>query len=163
MIHCSREQWPEAWAGFLSLAKTSADHEIVAASLNNMGLILEKQNCDRADDDALACYQEAIRYCRHPIALCNLGHILKNYGRFDDALGSLDEALAMHPACDLIQFRLGLALLMFGDFEHGWDLYEARLSWRNKECPSSSSKESDQFLSLSAGQPLPDPAQSSTQ
>jgi Flp pilus assembly protein TadD len=56
----------------------------------------------------------------------NLGNALKQQGRVEDAITAYRHALTLNP--DYMDARANLAtlLLLTGDYENGWELYEAR-------------------------------------
>ena len=93
-------------------------------AINNLGLALRDQG--KA--------QEAIPYFHRAIALKptyaeaynNLGAALERLGRHVDSVDAYRQALALQPDYGVAQFNLGIALLLQGDFQQGWPLYESR-------------------------------------
>lgn len=56
----------------------------------------------------------------------NLGILLRNTGRPQEAQPVLEAALALEPQRIALQWALGLTLLALGDYAAGWPLYERR-------------------------------------
>lgn len=77
---------------------------------------------------------EAIVHYRQAIALrpeffeahSNLGNALGEAGLLDEAEASFQKALAIEPNYHEAAWNLGLLRLLQGDFERGWEAYEAR-------------------------------------
>jgi len=76
---------------------------------------------------AVAAYNRAI-VLQSPRAevLVNLAVALKELNRLDEAVATYDQALAIEPAHAAAAWNKARALLLIGDFEHGWKLYERR-------------------------------------
>ncbi len=55
-----------------------------------------------------------------------LGALYQELGRLPDAFAEYDRALALQPGFALAAFHRGLARLLVGDFERGWEDYELR-------------------------------------
>lgn len=87
-------------------------------------------------DESIAGYDRAIisdpRYAQ---AFCNRGVALKEALRIDDAIDSYDKAIAIDPNYGLAYFNKSLTLLLAGQFEHAWPMYEWRWN-RGKGSPS---------------------------
>ena len=64
----------------------------------------------------------------HADALCSRAVALKMLGRFAEAAEGFDAALARDPSSAHIRNNRGALRLLRGDYERGWDDYEAR--WR---------------------------------
>lgn len=62
----------------------------------------------------------------HARAIVNLGTAQKEQGRLDEAIATLRSAVAMRPEDADAHWNLALALLMTGDWTHGWREYEWR-------------------------------------
>jgi tetratricopeptide (TPR) repeat protein len=116
----------------------TAPNTLRAAALNNLGQICERLPAvdggasvpasQDSDQKALICYREALRF--HPDSpeiLCNFGQKIKDLGHFDDSYTAQARARELRPESPLIEFRYGLICLLLGDFETGWDCYDARL------------------------------------
>ena len=81
---------------------------------------------------------EAIASCDRAIALrpdlaeafVNRGNALHEVLRLDAAVASYDRARALNPACTDAQWNKSLVLLLGGNYEQGWPLYEWR--WKVK-------------------------------
>lgn len=65
------------------------------------------------------------------IAHYNLGHTLKVYGKFHEAIASLNKATALNPNHVDTHIALSHAYWALGDFEKAWKEYE----WRWKQYP----------------------------
>jgi tetratricopeptide (TPR) repeat protein len=78
-------------------------------------------------DDAIASFRRALD-CRSDdaVILSKLGYTLGQQGHHDEAKAALDKAMTVDPASVDAQWNMSLALLLRGDFENGWPLYEAR-------------------------------------
>ena len=74
----------------------------------------------------------------HPGAWLNRGRALAALKRLDDALASYDKAKAIEKDNPDIHFMESLALLMVGDYRHGFEKYEAR--WRRSGMPEQKSR-----------------------
>ena len=61
-----------------------------------------------------------------PKACSNLGGALAEQGRLDEAMAAYREALRLQPDNRSAKSNYSLLLLLRGDYEHGWPLYEAR-------------------------------------
>jgi hypothetical protein len=64
----------------------------------------------------------------HAEAFCNKGITLTALNRPQEALLCYDAAITIHPKSTSAHFNKALALLVMGDFQQGWKLYEWR--WR---------------------------------
>ena len=78
-------------------------------------------------DEALACFNKAIRLKPDYVeALNNRGNVLKDLHRFDKAIADYDSASAINPDFAGAHFNKSIALLLLGDYENGWRLWEWR-------------------------------------
>jgi len=57
--------------------------------------------------------------------------VLKELGRFDEAMADLNKAIALDPDYPEAHWNKALQLLLFGEFEEGWSLFEWR--WKTKQ------------------------------
>lgn len=97
----------------------------------NLGNLLT--DCDRIED--------AERLCRRAIALdpglveahTSLGFLLTQQGRLEEAIAACDRALALDPEFVQAHWNQGIALLLAGDYERGWEKYEARKGYDRSE------------------------------
>lgn len=77
--------------------------------------------------EALAGYDDAIRLAPNSAAAyCGKGTVLHAMGHYIEAGGLFSRALAVEPDSPLAQFNKSIQRLLFGNFEEGWQLYEAR-------------------------------------
>ena len=98
-----------------------------AAAHSNRGVILNE----------LKRFDEALISCQHAIALKpnfieaynNMGNALKEFKQFEQALANFDYAISLNPDFSDAYWDKALTLLMLGDFEEGWQLYEWR--WKS--------------------------------
>ena len=85
-----------------------------------------------ADSDAAAAAIRGylLELATHPTAAVhqNLAALYARVGRYQDALASLDRALALEPERAEAHFAKAQLLLLNGDYEQGWKEYEWR--WR---------------------------------
>ena len=101
-------------------------------------------------DDAAALFSEVLD--QNPADLraqANLGLVLLNKNKPEDAIARYNKALAHAPDSPDIRMSLGIAQLLLGDFEAGWQNYEAR--WL---APSFAIKRRNFNSQLWTGQPL---------
>ena len=78
---------------------------------------------------AAAQYRRVLdRTPNHAGVHSNLANILLSSGHIAEAVAMHDRAAALDPAEPNIRFNRGMALLQTGDFQSGWDDYEARWS-----------------------------------
>ena len=78
-------------------------------------------------DEAIAAYRQALA-CRaeDAMVLSKLAYALGQQGRRDEAQEAVKKAISVDPASVDAQWNMALALLLRGDFENGWPLYEVR-------------------------------------
>ena len=78
-------------------------------------------------DEAAAQFSEVLDYNQADLrAHANLGLTLITKNRPEEAIVRYEKALALAPETPDIRMSLGIAQLMLGDFEAGWQNYEAR-------------------------------------
>lgn len=105
---------------------------------SNRGTVL--QALERLPE-AVAAYREALHLRpNYPEGWYNLASAEKSCGRFEDALDSYNRALALRPDYPAALWNKGLLLLLLGDFDQGWPLYEwrwndATTGMRQRELP----------------------------
>lgn len=81
---------------------------------------------------AIASYDRAIAIePRHVNAYSNRGNALSELKQMDAAIASYDQAIAIQPDHAAALMNKSIALLLNGDFENGWALYEWR--WKVEE------------------------------
>jgi Flp pilus assembly protein TadD len=104
-----------------------------AEAHNNLGIALRGQG---QLDEAIAAYRQAIALNPNfPEAHSNLGHALRENGQLEDAVVAIHQAIALRPDFAEAHYNLGSTLLLWGNFEPGWEEYEWR--WKCKGFPSS--------------------------
>jgi tetratricopeptide (TPR) repeat protein len=59
-------------------------------------------------------------------ALNSFGFLLQDVGEMPAAIAAFDKAIALVPEMAMARLNLGMAQLKVGDFENGWENYEAR-------------------------------------
>jgi tetratricopeptide (TPR) repeat protein len=97
-----------------------------AVAHSNRGLALHDL---RRYDEALVSLDTAIALKPdYAEAHSNRGLVLRGLRRYGEALVSLDTAIALDPICAETYLNKGLLLLLLGQLERGWELYE----WRKK-------------------------------
>ena len=105
-----------------------------AVAHNNRGTILHKL---MRLDQALACFDIAIRLKPDYVeALNNRGNVLKDLHKLDDAVADYDRAIAIDADFAAAPFNKSLALLLRGEMESGWKLWE----WRWEQIKPTSPK-----------------------
>ena len=78
-------------------------------------------------EEALHSYTQALAINKdYPVAHDNIGLSLMALLRMGEAIGSFARAIAINPAYADARFHQSLALLLTGQFEQGWALYEWR-------------------------------------
>ncbi|MBV8649516.1 MAG: glycosyltransferase family protein [Paludibacterium sp.] len=91
----------------------------------------------------LGQFDAAITHCDRAIALrpnyadahYNRGVALQKVQRIDEAVASYRQAVALQADDDDAGWNLSLALLLSGDFQEGWEMYERR--WKARQFTSS--------------------------
>lgn len=77
--------------------------------------------------EALACYEQALGVLPDfPAALNSKGFVLQDLGRIDEARDCFARAVQLAPELAIARLNLGLAQLKLGDWQSGWEHYEAR-------------------------------------
>jgi tetratricopeptide (TPR) repeat protein len=98
----------------------------------NRGNILKDLN---RFDDAIASYNRALMLTPDDAeTYSNRGLALQGLKRLDEALASHERAIALQPDNPKAHWNKGLTLLLRGDFENGWPMYE----WRWHEANATS-------------------------
>ena len=78
-------------------------------------------------DEALACFDRALTIQPDfPHALNSKGFLLQDLDRMDEALACFQRAVDLAPEFAMARLNLGMAQLKLGDWQNGWDNYEAR-------------------------------------
>jgi len=100
-----------------------------AEAFSNRGNALKELN---RFEEALVSYDRAIEIRPdYAEAYSNRGNALKELMRFEEALVSYDRAVEIRPDFPAAHFNKSLYLLMAGQFDQGWKLYEWR--WKNEK------------------------------
>jgi|GEM_PF-103962 len=78
-------------------------------------------------DEALEYYERALALQPDfAAALNSKGFALQDLDRLEEALACFARAVALAPGMDMARLNLGMAQLKLGDWERGWENYEAR-------------------------------------
>ena len=78
-------------------------------------------------EEARALYEAALKQQPDDPETCNnLANVLQDLGDVPQAIAMFRRAIALRPGFPEARFGLGLALLLTGDFQEGWPLYEER-------------------------------------
>jgi tetratricopeptide (TPR) repeat protein len=95
----------------------------------NYGIALQEL---KRYEDALASFDKAIAIkLGYAEAYSNRGAVLQQLKRNEDALTSYDKAIALKTDYVNAYWNKSLALLLLGQFDQGWPLYEWRLKTKN--------------------------------
>lgn len=96
-------------------------------------------------NEALDCYDRALALQpEFPQAFNSKGYLLQDMDRLKEARACFEQALALAPQYIIARLNLGIAQLKLGDWERGWENYEARWegaaeahdgSFSRVECP----------------------------
>jgi tetratricopeptide (TPR) repeat protein len=87
---------------------------------------------NRQFNEAVECYHKAIQVNRGMFdAYNNLGRVYQELCQVDEAISSYRKALDISPEFAEAHCNLALALLLTGDYVHGWKEYEWR--WKLKD------------------------------
>jgi len=99
-----KEGFPEAW--------------------NNLGNVLRNQG---RPEEAIASYRQALQLQpQYAQAAYGLGNALLELRRIEEAFASYQRALELEPGHADARLNMALLLLLCGDFQQGWPLYESR-------------------------------------
>lgn len=100
-----------------------------AEAYSNRGTVFQALN---QPDAAIASHNQAITIRPdYAEAYCNRGSAFHALNQLDAAIASYDQAIALAPNHAEAHANKSMALLLSGDFFHGWPLYEWR--WKNKK------------------------------
>lgn len=95
------------------------------AALSNLGYV-EFRHLDRLADGELHLKRALALDPAFIDAHCNLGALFQEQGRVIEAFAEYEHALKDNPDCHEARLNQALILLAQGEFEEGWQLYEAR-------------------------------------
>ncbi len=87
----------------------------------------------RLEEALVSCNQAIALNPEYVDALYYRGTILQKLNQIDAALASYDQAIAFRQDCAETHFNKSLALLLSGELERGWNLYEWR--WKLESMP----------------------------
>jgi len=97
--------------------------------------LIELGNQARADRDpekALACYATVFTHDRNSAtAFNNYGNVLREVGEPAGAIPFLQRSIQLEPAMSTARFNLAVSLLLLGDYENGWKMYESRWQYEH--------------------------------
>ncbi len=78
-------------------------------------------------EEARASYEKSLQIQpNHPTCYNSLGFLLQDMGLMQEALAAFEKAIEQSPDMAMARLNLGMAQLKLGDFENGWENYEAR-------------------------------------
>ena len=78
-------------------------------------------------EEARASYERSLEIQpNHPTCYNSLGFLLQDMGLMKEALAAFEKAIEQSPDMAMARLNLGMAQLKLGDFENGWENYEAR-------------------------------------
>lgn len=97
-----------------------------AEALNMMGILLHGE---RRFAEAVEAFERA-EAVGHLAASSNRGNCLLDMGRMEEALGAHELAVERDPMHPGAQYNLALTQIRLGDWERGWQGYEARWNFR---------------------------------
>lgn len=93
------------------------------AHLNLANLLVDRDRYDEAE----ALYRRAITLDPRLVeAYTSLACLLTSLGRLPEAIAACDTALAIDPHCVQAHWNQGIAWLLAGDYEKGWEKYGIR-------------------------------------
>ena len=120
-----KEQPAEAAAAYRRTLELKPDY---AEAHNNLSVALRDQG---HDDEAMAACRRAIQIKPdYALAHFNVGNALRDQNNTDEAMAAYRRALEIQPDLPAVKWNYSQLLLLRGDFERGWPLYEARLDAR---------------------------------
>jgi len=115
------KRWDEAVASYDRAIALNPDY---AEAYSNRGNALKQQN---RFEQALASHARAIALNPHfAEAYSNRGNALKERHQWDEAIANYDRAIALKPDYAGAYWNKSLTLLLIGEFEQGFALYEWR-------------------------------------
>jgi len=113
----------EALARFRQALEIDGEHH---AAWNGMGNLLLRLH---RHAEALACYESILGLTPDDaIALFNRGNVLQQEGAYHDALACYEKALLARPGFAEIMMEQAHCHLALGNWQRGWELFEARWS-----------------------------------
>jgi tetratricopeptide (TPR) repeat protein len=104
--------------------EAAAPDPAAAHALHTRGIAAYREN---RFDAALELYAQALQARPdYPEALNSQGFLLQDLGRLEEARDCFARAVALAPEMAMARLNLGMVQLKLGDWEPGWDNYEAR-------------------------------------
>jgi tetratricopeptide (TPR) repeat protein len=123
-VRIQNEDFVGAEAAFRSALQLEPNN---ADAYGNLGIALQKQH---QHQESLSCYRKAIELNpNHADALSNLGLLLQELNQPKEAMESYNRALKIRPDFANAIWNKSLSLLLYGDFDQGWEMYEWR--WKS--------------------------------
>ncbi len=118
-----QRRWIEALGYIEKALQTTPDNQ---GLLNSKGVALQRiDNLEMAED----CFQKILTQDPdNTLALNNIGALRRAQGKPEEALIFFNRALALVPDDGKIIFNRALAELITGDYDSGWEDYEARFT-----------------------------------
>jgi tetratricopeptide (TPR) repeat protein len=125
-----------AWKDLGQMQRARQDYESIlkinscdVEALSNLGVIYQDQG---AMETALVCYEQALQINpQYAQAYSNRGNVLKDLGLIDASIQSHDRAIALDPDYADAYWNKSISLLLKGDWDQGWSLYEWRFKRQN--------------------------------
>jgi tetratricopeptide (TPR) repeat protein len=119
----SRKNFAAAWEW---LRKALAHDSYPNEALNMKGILLHGEG---RFVEAVAAFEEA-EAAGHHAAASNRGNSLLDLDRIDEAVAAHERAVELEPHSPGAQYNLAMTRLRLGDWERGWQGYEARWNFR---------------------------------
>jgi tetratricopeptide (TPR) repeat protein len=108
------------------LTKALAYDSYPNEALNMKGILLHTEG---RFAEAVAAFEEA-EAAGHHAAASNRGNSLLDLDRIDEAIAAHERAVELEPHSPGAQYNLAMTRLRLGDWERGWQGYEARWNFR---------------------------------
>jgi len=126
VVFQEKNQMDEAISAFQSAIRLNPKFE---DAYHDLGYVF---HMNRQPNEAKECYLKAVQLNKGMFdAYNNLGRVYQEEGRLDDAITSYRKALEINPDFAEAHCNLAIALLLTGNFSHGWKEYEWR--WKLKD------------------------------
>ncbi len=123
-LHELVKPWTTADYSALFDAISDANLPAAADAAHVDGILLYRQE---RFAEALVCYERALALRpAFPEALNSLGFLLQDLGQIHKARARFEQAVELAPQLAMARLNLAMAQLKLGDWEAGWENYEAR-------------------------------------